>query len=147
LVTNKASDTDQPPQTLRFSLLAGPTNATISTNSGILTWRPTMAQANSTNSFSVVVTDNGVPNLSATQSFAVIVNKLSLPTLAPMMDNSQFGFLANGDFGPDYTIQASTNLTAWTNLFTTNSPALPFSWVDTNSPLFPQRFYRLLLGP
>jgi hypothetical protein len=88
-----------------------------------------------------------MPNLSATQSFAVIVNKLNLPNLAPMTVNTQFGFQVNGDSGPDYTIQASTDMTVWTNLLTTNSPALPFSWVDTNTALFRQRFYRLLLGP
>jgi hypothetical protein len=147
LITNVATDTDQPPQKLTFSLPVAPANADISTNTGILTWRPTMAQADSTNNFSVTVTDNGMPNLSATQSFAVIVNKLTLPALAPMTANSEFGFQATGDFGPDYTIQASTDLAVWTNLFTTNSPPLPFSWVDTNTTLFQQRFYRLLLGP
>ena len=52
-----------------------------------------------------------------------------------------------GAAGPDYSMQASTNLTGWATLFTTNSPALPFTWKDTNTANFPGRFYRALLGP
>jgi hypothetical protein len=45
-----------------------------------------------------------------------------------------------------YAIEISTNLTQWSNVFISNSPALPFNWTDaaTNSPL---RFYRVKLGP
>ena len=53
----------------------------------------------------------------------------------------------NGTAGPDYAVQASTNLTQWSTLFTTNSPSLPFSWTDTNTSAFPARFYRLQAGP
>ena len=58
----------------------------------------------------------------------------------------QVSFSVNGQSGPDYAIEASTNLTQWSNVFITNSPALPFTWMDatTNSP---QRFYRIKLGP
>ena len=148
LVTNIATDTDQPPQTLTFALPVAPTNATITTNTGIVSWRPTGVQANSTNLFTVTVTGNGAPSLAATQSFSVIVNPLILPALAnPALTNDQIAFQVNGGFGPDYTIQGSTNLSVWANLFSTNSPALPFSWIDTNELTFPQRFYRLLLQP
>jgi hypothetical protein len=44
-------------------------------------------------------------------------------------------------------IQASTNLANWTTLFTTNSPALPFKWADSNASRIPSRYYRFLLGP
>jgi hypothetical protein len=147
-VANIATDTDQPPQTLTFALSAAPTNATISTNTGMVSWRPTVAQANSTNQFTVTVTDNATPSLTATQSFAVIVNRLNLPTLAkPALANNQITFQIHGDFGPDYTIQDSTNLAAWSSLFTTNAPVLPFYWTDTNTLNFQRRFYRVLLGP
>jgi hypothetical protein len=43
-------------------------------------------------------------------------------------------------------VQASTNLTQWSTVFLTNSPALPFAWTDTNSAA-PGRFYRVKLGP
>ena len=58
------------------------TNAAIDAGSGVFTWRPLVTQANTTNPFAVVVTDNGTPNLSATQSFNVTVNPLTLPGLA-----------------------------------------------------------------
>jgi hypothetical protein len=92
-----------------------------------------MAQASSTNPFTVTVADNGTPSLSATQTFTVTVNVLNRPLLAAAtVTNNQIRFQINGDFGPDYTLQSSTNLAAWTNLFTTNSPALPLNWAETN---------------
>jgi hypothetical protein len=148
LVTNSASDPDAPPQLLAYSLLSAPTGALIDTNSGLFTWRPNINQSPSTQAVAVVVSDNGAPVLSATQSFTVTVNQPAMPTLiAAPITNGQFGFWINGDMGPDYTIQSSTNLTAWVAMFTSNSPALPCFWVDTNSASCPFLFYRVLLGP
>ena len=148
LVTNLASDPNIPPLPLTFSLLTAPTNAAINSSSGLFTWRPTIAQSPSTQAVSVVVADNGSPILSATQSFTTTVIQPAVPVLnAISITNSQFGFLINGSSGPDYTIQASTNLTSWNPVFTSNSPALPYFWVDTNSVSYPFLFYRVLLGP
>jgi hypothetical protein len=148
LVTNSASDPDAPPQLLTYSLLGAPTGAAIDTNSGLFTWRPSIDQSPSTQTVAVVVSDNGAPVLTATQSFTVTVNQPAFPILnATSITNGQFGFLINGDMGPDYAIQSSTNLTAWVPIFTSNSPALPFLWVDTNSVSYPFLFYRVLLGP
>jgi hypothetical protein len=67
-----ATDTDQPPQTLTFSLGTGADgNAAINAASGQFTWTPTTAP--STNYFSIIVTDNGSPSLSATQTFMATV--------------------------------------------------------------------------
>jgi hypothetical protein len=50
--------------------------------------------------------------------------------------------------GPDYTLWASTNLTSWQVLFTSNSPSTnPVTLVDTNFSAYPIRFYRIQLGP
>jgi hypothetical protein len=148
LVTNSASDPDAPPQLLAYSLLSAPTGAAIDTNSGVFTWRPAIAQSPSTQTVAVVVSDNGAPVLTATQSFTVTVNQPAFPTLlATTIANGQFGFWINGDAGPDYLIQSSTNLTAWVPIFNTNSPALPWFWADTNSTSNPFLFYRVLLGP
>ena len=46
-----------------------------------------------------------------------------------------------------YTVQASTNLIDWTNIYTTNSPTLPFNWMDTNTGNYKSRFYRAYLNP
>jgi hypothetical protein len=148
LVTNSASDPNIPPLPLTFSLINSSTGASIDSNSGLFTWRPTIAQSPSTQTVSVVVADNGAPPLTATQSFSTTVIQPAIPILnATTMTNGQFGFWINGDTGPDYTIQTSTNLTSWTPVFMSNSPALPYFWVDTNSLSYPYLFYRVLLGP
>jgi len=116
-------------------------------NSGAFSFRPLVTQADSTNNFALQVSDNGTPSLSATQSFSVVVNPLSAPGISSLSFNGgQLGFNVSGQSGPDYAIETSTNLTQWSNVFTTNSPALPFIWTDTNSTA-PQRFYRVKLGP
>ena len=148
LVTNSASDADLPQQTLSFSLLTAPANAAINANSGMFSWRPTIAQSPSTQTVAVVVSDNGTPILSATQSFAATVTQPVVPVLhAGSISNGEFGFWINGDIGPDYMILVSTNLTSWNAIFTNNSPSLPCFWVDTNSVAQPVRFYRAVLGP
>ena len=145
--TASATDTNQPPQTLTFALLAGATNATLNTNSGAFSFRPLVTQANSTNNFTLKVSDNGTPSMSATQSFSVVVNPLSAPGLSNVSAaGGQFSFSVSGQSGPDYAVETSTNLTQWSTVFITNSPALPFVWTDTNSAV-PQRFYRVKLGP
>ena len=148
VITNTATDPNQPAQTIAFSLPIAPTNATLNASNGILNWRPLIAQAGSNYSFRVVVADNAVPSLSATQNFNVTVNTPLLPVLSSaMVSNNQFGISITGSLGPDYILQASTNLVAWTHLFSTNPPALPFSWTDAGATNFPARFYRVLLGP
>jgi hypothetical protein len=145
--TASATDTNQPPQTLTFALLAGATNATLNPNNGAFSFRPLVTQANSTNGFTLKVSDNGTPSLSATQSFTVVVNALTQPSFGNISAaGGQFSFNVSGQSGPDYAIETSTNLAQWSNVFITNSPALPFNWTDatTNSP---QRFYRIKLGP
>jgi alpha-L-arabinofuranosidase len=146
--TARATDTNQPPQTLTFALLAGTTNATLNSSSGAFSWCPLVTQANSSNNFSLQVSDNGKPVLSATQSFYVTVSPLTVPTLsAAMMANNQFKLSVSGQTGPDYEVQSSTNLTQWSAAFVTHSPALPLNWTDTNPTNIPTRFYRVVVGP
>jgi hypothetical protein len=151
LVTNSTVDPDVPPQMLAYSLPMAPSGAAIDPNSGVLTWRPGTATAGSTKLFTVQVTDNGSPNLSATQSFQARVNPLARPTIsAPVLVNGQFQLRVNGDSGPDYFIQASTNLnspTNWVTVWVTNSPLMPFTWTGAMASNSPTLFYRVLLGP
>jgi glucosylceramidase len=146
-VTNSASDADVPVQPLTFNLINGPAGAVINTNTGVLIWRASIAQSPWTQTVAVVVSDSGLPSMSATQSFLVTVTRPAVPTLAPAATNGLFGFWITGDTGPDYTVQASTNLSSWSSIFTTNSPALPWYWIDTNGHSSPLRFYRAILGP
>ena len=146
--TNSASDTNIPAQTLTFSLQGGAAGSSLNSSNGIFNWRPTIAQSPSTNPMSVIVTDNGTPTMSATQSFTVFVTRPITPTLqSASVTGGAFNMLVTGDTGPDYTIQASTNLANWSPLFTTNSPALPFNWSDPSAAIFNQRYFRVLLGP
>ena len=149
-VTNSATDPNLPPLPLTFGIVSAPTNATINPATGLFTWRPGVAQANTTNSITLVVTNNSSPALSATRSFIVTVNPVSLPNLSGMsIANGHFRFQVNGDTGPDYSVQISTNLasTNWLTVFTTNSPALPFYWMDSTVISAPASFYRVWIGP
>ena len=144
-----ATDVDQPPQALTFSLPNAPQSATLNPITGALSWRPKMAQIG-TNILPIVVTDNGSPNLSATQLYTVIVNAPAQPIISATYSNRQFSLRITGPFGPDYKIQAATNLNSssnWITLLTTNNPIPPVRWTDTNAGNFSQRFYRVLLGP
>jgi len=148
LITNSATDSDVPAQILSYSLPGAPSGAVIDANSGVITWRPAIAQSPSTQTVAVVVGDSGVPPLTATQSFTVTVTQPAIPSLtASSMSSGQFGFWINGDTGPDYTIQISTNLVSWAPLVTNALPSPPYFWVDTNSLASPSLFYRVLLGP
>ena len=147
-VTNLASDVDAPPQTLAFSLLNAPATASLNSSSGVVSWRPPVSAANTTNLISVAVTDGGMPALSATNNFHVIVNPLPPPAISSITTSGPVIKLsANGLQGPDYTILTSTNLTSWQAVFTTNSPALPFTFNYTNSGNEVDRFFRIQLGP
>src|SRR5207245_122733 len=82
VVTNTATDTDVPSNTLTFALVSGPSGVAVNPTTGVLSWTPTEAQGPSTNTITVKVTDNGSPALSATSSFTVVVNEVnSAPVL------------------------------------------------------------------
>jgi beta-galactosidase len=152
VVTNaSAGDSASPPPVLTFSLLAGPTNATLTknnSNNAVFSWRPFVSDANTTNLVTVKVADNANPSLSATQSFQVMVNPLTFPSMTtPVWSNGQFSLSVTGQVGPDYAVQATTNLFDWSTLWVTNSPSMPFMFLDTNASAFPARFYRLMEGP
>ncbi len=147
LVTNTASDSDSPPNVLTFSPAnTFPASATLDSSSGIFSWRPHISQANTTNLIQVQVTDSG-SGLSAVGSFNVIVNAVTNPVVGSViLSPGQVGLTVNGPQGPDYTVLTSSNLVSWQALFTTNSPAMPFTFVPANLNN-PSEFYRLQIGP
>jgi hypothetical protein len=83
-LTNTASDSDIPANTVTFSFVSGaPTNATLNSSNGIFSWTPSESQGPSTNTISIKVADNSLPSLSATQTFIVTVLETnSAPTLS-----------------------------------------------------------------
>ena len=148
-ITNAVTDPDLPGQTLAFSFLTAPANATLTSlnaSNALFTWRPLISQAASTNAIKVKVIDNGTPNLSATNNFVITVNQASQPALNSIAFGSQVSLLATGMIGPDYSLLGSSNLVNWQTLFTTNPAAMPVTFTDTNRSAN-ARFYRLQLGP
>jgi len=149
-LTASGQDTNSPPFALAFTLLNAPMGASLNqtaSNNAAFYWRPGVPDANSTNQITLKIANNAWPSLSATQSFSVVVNPLSAAGIGNIsFASGQLSFNVSGQAGPDYAIETSTNLSQWSNVFITNSPALPFTWTDatTNSP---QRFYRIKLGP
>ena len=76
---------------------------------------------------------------------------VSNPAIAPsfsslMFTNNQFQFTVNGTAGTNYVVQVTTNLAApdWIPLLTN---AAPFSFGESNTLLFGQRFYRATVAP
>jgi lysophospholipase L1-like esterase/fibronectin type 3 domain-containing protein len=146
--TASGTDNDLPAQTMSYTLLTGPANATLDSNSGAFSFRPLVTQANTTIPFTLQVSDNGVPPLTATRSFSVTVNPLVMPTLGNVtFAGGLLSLHVNGQAGPDYRIETSINLSHWTPLHTATSPAMPFTWTDTDTSGSTQRFYRVKVGP
>jgi hypothetical protein len=81
MVTNTASDSDLPANTLTFSLVLPPAGISIDSGSGVLTWTPAETQGQSTNVISVKVTDNGTPALSDNKSFKVKLVDVAPPVI------------------------------------------------------------------
>jgi len=145
-----ASDLDVPPQPLTFSLLSAPSSASLNPTNGVFTWHPTLSQVGYQKQVRVKAQDNGTPNLSATQSFWLTVAGPAQPLLASaFLSNSQFNLVIAGDSGPDYTVQATTNLAnpIWVGLVTNLSATTPILFGDPGTTNLSQRFYRVLLGP
>ena len=96
----------------------------------------------------LTVISTNLSSLSATQAFVVSVVAPRPPTLTVSGVVAGFpSFKLDGDSGPDYSLQASTNLVDWADLFLTNSPDLPLMFFDANSTNFHLRFYRAVVGP
>jgi hypothetical protein len=101
-VTNTATDSDLPTNTLTYTFLVAPAGAVISAN-GIITWTTVETNGPGTNTFTTKVTDNGTPNLSATNTFTVIVNEVNS---APVL-----GTLLNPTINPGQTVSFTATAT------------------------------------
>jgi hypothetical protein len=134
------------PRTLSYSLAAGaPTNATINPTNGVFTWIPTDAQGPSTNTLSVIVTDNSSPPLSDTKTFTITV--LPRPTIQPQsLTNGNITLTWTAVPNATYRVQFKSNLNdpAWTDL-SPDITAVAQTASITNSLSAPQSFYRVLV--
>ena len=142
-----AHDAEAPPQVLSFSLVgAVPEGVGLGSNTGEFRWTPTAAQGPSSNYFTVRVSDNGAPRLSAEQHFVVWV---ALPPAATISAPS-----ANGDMtigfgtvaGKHYRVEYKDDLgqATWVvqeeNLVGTGGVLT----ITVNTGASAQRFYRIV---
>ena len=148
VMTNTASDTDLPTNSLTFSLVTNAVaGASLHPVSGVFTWATTDAQVNTTNSFLVQVIDNGSPNLSDTEAFAVSV--VSRPIIQSIVLSNQIVLLSwSAISGQSYRVQSAQQLggSNWIDLVPEVVAAGPTATsshpIDAN-----QRFYRVQVIP
>jgi hypothetical protein len=140
-----ASDSDLPTNTLTFTLVQAPTNMTINSASGQITWTPLLSQIG-TNTIIVRVTDNGQPPLSDSTTFHLFV----LGSQPSLSITGLPGHLAElnifGDIGISYEIQISTNLVDWEDLVPVTITTSPYPYIDPSSSTVPLRFFRLKMN-
>jgi hypothetical protein len=151
-VSDPAADYDIPTQTLTYTLtdnLTGPDVPEIDPTSGTITWTPDQAQANTTNLFTTIVTDSGIPAKSATNTFTVVVT--GAPSFSSIQVNTNGVFLQwLAPSNDEFQVRWTTNLAAPINwslypafITSTNST---FNFTDTNT-LDIMKFYQLILVP
>ena len=120
--TALGTDTDLPANQLSYAVLPGaPAGAAINGSNALFRWRPTRADAATTNAITVRVTDNGAPSLNASRTFTIIVR-----------DYFELG-LGSAVLEPGQTVNVPIDLTASAPLtslsFTIALPAGRFSSV------------------
>jgi hypothetical protein len=153
-LSNPATDVEN--DGLTYSALSGlPAGATLNSGTGVITWRPTIAQAGQSYPVVTRAMDNGSNALSATTTNTIAVAAVQTPKVSVAWSNPPAGsnpppqleLSIQGQTGPDYILLASTNLTNWTAISTNTPGTFPFVWTDTNASQYPKRFYQVRLGP
>jgi len=72
----------------------------------------------------------------------MVTIKYSPSPSGSLQTNGAFLLQTTGELGEIFDIQATTNFTNWLTLGTTNADTNGFlQFLDTNAPLFPNRFY------
>jgi hypothetical protein len=143
--TASASDADLPAETLTFSLDNGsPPGAMINPFTGLFSWTPSAAQAGSTSTVTVRVTDGGTPNLSATRTFQITV--LPAPQISGITHTSggMISISLQTIVGKTYRLEYKNQLSdPWTSLgdFPATSSSLT---INDNPGAVTQRFYRIV---
>ena len=117
-------------------------NGTNIANATNATFTIAAVQATNAAAYSVIVSN---VSGSVISSNATLTVNSSAPSVLGSLNwnGGQFGFTFSGGAGTNYAVQASSNLTQWDTVFSTNSPVLPFSWADTNTGSYPARYYRV----
>jgi subtilisin-like proprotein convertase family protein len=145
VVTNTATETN-----VNYVLRTAPTPSMIPTETnGIIWWTPAAADAGGEFKFTTVVTDNGVPPLSATNAFTVFV--LPYPSITNVLATATNVTLSWGARASDlFEVEWATNLApgaVWSH-FAANvtSTTGAFRFTDPTVPTA-RKFYRLSWQP
>jgi hypothetical protein len=159
IVAHPQSETISPGNTIAFTVVAAGsaplayqwyfnTNTPLA-NATNVTLILANVQATNAGTYSVMVTNAAGSVISSNAILIVSSGVPSQPQLSGFIYNNDgtFSLTVNGDTGPDYIVQASTNLTDWASIFTNHSPTPPFIWTDSGASNYNQRFYQIQLGP
>jgi hypothetical protein len=148
IITNTASDSDIPTNTLTFSVDAGaPSGAGINSTNGLFSWTPADNDAG-TNSITLRVSDDGVPPLSDAKTFAVVV--VPAPSFLPaMITNGVVTLTWTSIAGQTYRVQFKNDLndSAWTDLSGDVTATDPAASKTDSVNAAGNRFYRVLVLP
>ena len=101
-------------------------------------------KASNAGAYSVQVSNNAGATNSATAQVTVFTNTAPIISNAVKTVNGQFGFQVDGVPGAQYVVQATSDLKTWTSIQTNTAP---FSFTDSNSASFNQRYYRSFYKP
>ncbi len=149
VISNAASDSDLPANTLTFSLApGGPPGASVQPTSGLFTWLTSDADANTTHNFSITVTDNGSPALSDSRLFDISV--VSRPLITGIsLTNDWVNVTWTTVPGDTYRLQFTTNLATPKWISVTQDVTATISKITHSHPFVPgpQHFYRVMLVP
>jgi hypothetical protein len=136
-----------PPDVQKFTLVSGPPGASVDSESGVLSWHPSVGQISTNIPVTVRVSDTGTPPFFDEQQFWLLVRPPQEPGVSLMTnENGHFTFHISGDTNLDYTVLASTNLVDWTEILKTNAAVSPFKVIDSSTTNFSRRFYKVEVG-
>ncbi|MFM8879282.1 MAG: DUF1566 domain-containing protein, partial [Verrucomicrobiota bacterium] len=148
--TNAASDLESVASALRFRVLGETPGLSIDPQTGVMAWRTPVSLVPVVQQAGVVVSDSGMPAMGATQYFRLNVPALARPPSlqARIGDGGAWTLQIDGEPGPGYRLQASTNLTSWSDLGQFLPSLFPWIWTDegSTSPQ-PWRFFRVIAEP
>jgi hypothetical protein len=145
-ITNSATDTDFPPNTLTYLLPIRPIGASLDSINGVLVWPSPANSAGTTNTFTVRVTDNGSPPLSASTSFQVRViapPQLTASIISPPSIRLTWTSAPKSRYRTYYT--GSLSMPNWLPLggiLTATGSTMTFT---DNPGTTAQRFYRIVV--
>ena len=91
----------------------------------------------------------GISALARDTRFSIVTRAAPLPprlTALSAPGAAEFALHVEGEPNRIYQLEASPDVIAWTNLFSTNSQNGQFNFTDTNSTAVPARFYRVKIG-